>query len=191
MSKIDARGLSCPQPVILTQDAIESGEKKIRVQVDNEAAVENVSRLAEKRGYRTEVNQENNLFTIELERTGESKTQAISKSTKTVFFINSETIGQGDNQLGQILMKAFLYSLTESSDLPSAIILMNSGVKLSTVNSETIDHLNYLNEKGVEVFACGTCLDFYDLKEKVQAGKISNMYEILEIISQADRTITI
>lgn len=115
-----------------------------------------------------------------------------------MIFINSNTIGRGDDELGVALMKSFLYALTKSAvpagrqeDKPSKIIFMNGGVKLVVEGSEVVDSLKELIDSGVQMLACGTCLDFFKLKDKVAVGEVSNMYEILSSFLAADKVITI
>jgi selenium metabolism protein YedF len=123
----------------------------------------------------------------------EDKAGHAEKSTKysSVIFINSNVIGQGSDELGEALLKTFLNTLTESSDKPDKVIFMNSGVKMVTQDSPALESLKNLCEQGVEVLACGTCLDYFNLKDKVAVGRISNMYDILGSFLAADKVITI
>ena len=88
-------------------------------------------------------------------------------------------------------MKGFVDTLTVSSPYPRYIILVNSGVNLSTGNEDTIENLKKLENFGVEIVSCGTCLDFYNLKESLKVGRVSNMYDILEIMKNTDKTISL
>jgi selenium metabolism protein YedF len=193
---VDARGLSCPQPVILAKKALEEGEN-IVVIVDNKAAMENVRRLGAKLG-----------CSIEIESTGEKEfhihltrgnidpaaitNDAISCSTSSgdlVAVISSETMGRGNDELGRILMKAFIHTLVQAEELPVKILFYNTGVKLAAVDSEVVDDLKNLTDAGVEILLCGTCINFFDLSGKTGAGKITNMFEILSVMSTAGRLI--
>lgn len=185
---IDARGLSCPQPVILTKKALEGGGSVTTV-VDNTAALENVSRLAQGLGYNVEVEQQGKDYHIHIEKTGTSPDQI--EYSHGVILITSQYLGQGDDVLGRILMKSFLYTLTQMKDAVSAMIFMNSGVALTAQGSEVLDHLLELEQSGVEILSCGTCLDFYNLKNQLMVGHVSNMYSILERISAAHKVITL
>ena len=98
-------------------------------------------------------------------------------------------MGEGSEELGQILMKGFIYALTELDELPSTILLYNSGVKLSTEGSNSINDLKTLQAQGVEILSCGTCLNYYELTEELEVGEVTNMYFILEKMSQADKII--
>ncbi len=192
MKEIDAHGLACPRPVMLTQEAIADGEEEIQLKVDNQSACENVARIAEKNGYQVTVDEEEeDKFTLNLVLADKKEEASAREQVKVVYFLRSDTLGRGDDQLGQILTKAFLYTLTEKEHSPSSVVLINSGVKLACENEDAISHFKKLEEKGVEILACGTCLDYFNLKDKVKVGQVSNMYEIVETITQADMTITL
>ncbi len=193
---IDARGLACPKPVIETKKAIEIiNNGKVKVIVDNYIAKENIIKLS--RSMNLEFNilkEEDSFIEIEiikgefLENITEEKSNDIENSC---VFISSDKIGEGDIELGKILMKGFVYTLTETKPYPKYIILVNSGVNLSTGNEDTIENLKKLENFGVEIVSCGTCLDFYNLKESLKVGRVSNMYDILEIMKNTDKTISI
>ena len=193
---IDARGLACPKPVIETKKAIESiNSGKVKVIVDNYIAKENIIKLS--RSMNLEFNilkEEDSFIEIEiikgefLENIIEEKSNDIDNSC---VFISSDKIGEGDIELGKILMKGFVYTLTETKPYPRYIILVNSGVNLSTSNEDTIENLKKLENFGVEIVSCGTCLDFYNLKESLKVGRVSNMYDILEIMKNTDKTISL
>ena len=105
--------------------------------------------------------------------------------------ILSDELGRGEAELGKLLMKGFLYTLTQTQPLPEKLVLLNSAVKLSTENNETIAHLKVLENGGVQIYSCGTCLNFYDLADKLQAGIIGNMYDVVEVINQTHNKITV
>ena len=193
---IDARGLACPKPVIETKKAIESiNSGKVKVIVDNYIAKENIIKLS--RSMNLEFNilkEEDSFIEIEiikgefLENITEEKSNDIENSC---VFISSDKIGEGDIELGKILMKGFVYTLTETKPYPKYIILVNSGVNLSTGNEDTIENLKKLENFGVEIVSCGTCLDFYNLKESLKVGRVSNLYDILEIMKNTNKTISL
>jgi selenium metabolism protein YedF len=106
-----------------------------------------------------------------------------------VVYISSQFLGTGDEALGAILMRSFLKTLLDIEIKPSRLILVNSGVRLSSEGSEVLETLRTLSEKGIEILSCGTCLDFYGLKEKLKVGRISNMYDIAQSLLEADRLI--
>lgn len=108
-----------------------------------------------------------------------------------VFYITSNTIGRGDDELGEILMPAYLNALSEAENLPAVIILVNSGVKLMCEGSPVIAHLETLVGLGIDVIGCGTCLDFYRLKEKIAVGSITNAKVIMDHLTGADKVVTL
>lgn len=199
---VDARGLSCPMPVIKTKKAleeIESGE--LEVLVSDSTPRENVLKFAKSAGCVAEVvKDEADDIVIKIVK-GEGSdlekadsnllVEGCSTEYKEVIVITKDTLGEGERELGEILMKGFLFTLTESDPLPKSVILMNSGVKLSTKTKAAIENLKILEEKGVEILSCGTCLDYYNLKEDLQVGTVSNMYTIVENMKEATKVITL
>ncbi|MEO0226156.1 MAG: sulfurtransferase-like selenium metabolism protein YedF, partial [candidate division WOR-3 bacterium] len=108
---------------------------------------------------------------------------------ESVFLIASDTIGQGSDELGKILIKVFFNTLLETDPKPERLIFMNNGVKLTTEGSELLDSLNKLTKQGVELLVCGTCLDYFGLKEKVKVGRISNFFEITEVLINTEKVV--
>ncbi|HEX3011281.1 MAG TPA: sulfurtransferase-like selenium metabolism protein YedF [Syntrophomonadaceae bacterium] len=186
--KIDARGLNCPQPVILTKKAMDenTGEQIITL-VDNPAALENVCKLAKSQGYDYNVESNNGVNTIIMAKTG-CCTKPASKQN-VVILVKSNLFGSGNDELGSILMKSFMYALTELDTGLSQIIFMNEGVRLTTEGSPVLDHLQALEEQGVQILSCGTCLDFLDLKDKLEVGQVTNMYTAMETLTGADKSL--
>lgn len=107
--------------------------------------------------------------------------EAPSESTEVVL-ITSEFLGKGDDALGKILMKGFLYTLSETMPVLKAVLFLNSGVKLTTENEETVAHLVKMEQQGVQMLSCGTCLDFYHLKDRLKVGEVANMYDIVDML---------
>lgn len=105
--------------------------------------------------------------------------------------VSSNLFGSGDNGLGAVLMKSYMYSLAESKALPNNIIFLNSGVKLCCTGSGVIDSLVSMKEKGVNILSCGTCLDFYNVKEEMLVGDVGNMYSIVQLMNESGNTIKI
>jgi len=193
MSKvIDARGLNCPEPVILTKRAIEAdSQAQITTIVDNDAAMENVSKLARSQGYELTVEKLEECYQLHM-TPGQVRTDSSAPGDAvTAILIKSSLFGEGDPELGGILMKSFLFSLNELEGKVAHMIFMNSGVRLTTGESPVLEHLQALEQKGVEVLSCGTCLDFYNVKDKLMVGKVTNMYTAVEILTGADRVLTI
>ncbi|HEX3011263.1 MAG TPA: sulfurtransferase-like selenium metabolism protein YedF [Syntrophomonadaceae bacterium] len=189
---IDARGLTCPQPVILTKRAMDQGESDdLTTIVDNNAALENVSKLGKSQGYDVNVEEQDQTYYIRMNKTGCETIPQQNFGTDTAILVTSQFFGQGNDELGQVLMKSFLYSLNEMKDKIKHIIFMNSGIFLTCEGSPVLEYLQGLESDGVEVLSCGTCLDFYGMKEKLAAGKVTNMYTSMDILTTASKSITL
>ncbi len=197
---IDARGLACPKPVILTKKELEAMEEgTIATIVDSEISKDNLSKLAKSMGLEYKVEQDvDGNFEVSISKVGKGdftpkKTiKAVKKvNDRAVIVIPSDIMGGGDPELGKILMKSFIYTVSETKPYPKAMLFYNSGVKLTIKSSAVLDDLLNLEEAGVEIISCGTCLDFYDLKDKLGVGEISNMYTIYEKMNETENTITI
>ena len=198
MSKfIDAKGKACPMPVIIAKKEIDSGVKFFEIEVDNKIAVENLKRLANSQGFKTIIKEENGNFKVSFSNGCEECEEVLNKilGKKSLgnwsIFISRETIGDGSKELGKSLMKMFIYTISEGEDLPKSILFMNGGVKVPTLNEQAVEHLKTLQDKGVELLVCGACLNFYGLEEKLEVGKISNMYDITNAMKEASKVITI
>lgn len=190
MANIDARGLQCPQPVILTKKALEEIEAgEIVTIVDNLTAKENVSRLASNLSYEHGIEEKEGCYYITIKKSGTVPTSQESK--EFVIVVTSDKLGGGEEELGRLLMKTYTYTLNETKPYPKAVIFMNSGVKLVVEGAETLENIQKLQEKGIEIISCGTCLDYYKIKDKLQVGIIGNMYTIVEYMHQAAKVINI
>jgi selenium metabolism protein YedF len=196
---VDARGLACPHPVVLAKQAIETNEK-IKVIVDNETALENVTRLGTKLGCDIKAEKKkDNTYEIKLTRkekvTGKKEEFVPSCSTTPatsaplVIVISSDKMGRGSDELGYVLIRAFLHTVTEQAQKPDVMIFYNTGVKLTVHGSEVLEDLKQLESAGVQLLACGTCLNYFEIKDKLAAGTVSNMYDIVETMSSAGRLI--
>lgn len=203
--KVDAMGDQCPIPVIKTKKALKEITETtlVEVHVDNEIAVQNLSKMAKQKNleYKCEkIEEQHYIIKIKAESEGVSIQQKApaendkeicypDRKSNTVVVLSSNQMGNGSEELGQILMKGFIFALTELDELPSTVLLYNSGVKLSTEGSNSIEDLKTLQAQGVEILSCGTCLNYYNLTEKLQVGDVTNMYFILEKMAQADKII--
>ncbi len=190
MNKVlDAKGKECPMPVIMAKKEIDSGNNSFVVEVDNDIAVQNLKKLANNQGFAVSVEEENSLFKVyfskDLDKLSEvevfNETSDKLEENKTEIgnwsvFIGKEIIGAGNEELGKSLIKMYLYTISESDNLPKSILFMNDGVKVPTLNHQAAEHLRDLETKGVEILVCGACLNFYGLEEKLKVGKVSNMY---------------
>ena len=193
--EVNAVGLACPKPVINTKkelDKIDNGI--VVVTVDNDIAKQNILKLSNSLNCESKIiKEEKDLISIEIKKGEnviiEEKNQ--DKLEDKCIFISSDKIGNGNDELGSVLMKGFIYTLTESKPYPKSILLVNSGVKLSTENYDTVENLKILEEAGVEILSCGTCLDYYGLKESLKLGSVTNMYTIVDIMKNSLQTISI
>jgi len=189
MKTIDCTGKTCPLPVIETKKALEEGHMDaLAIIVDNPTSLENVMRFLQSQGFSVSVMEENEKHRIEATRCQPDE-EVIKTEKKFLVFIDGETVGRGSEELGQILMRSFLITLKELNPIPWRIIFMNSGVKLSVEGSPYLEPLNNLMTKGVEILCCGTCLDYYKLKEKLKVGRVSNMFEIASSFLEATNVI--
>ena len=211
--------------------AIQNSAITLQVQVDNEAAVENLKRMAQKNGAAVQVKADGANWTVEIvpadsvagagggtgsadaaqagqsaeEQTGQSALAQAGQSAEeqarqicampargpVVVAVGSAEMGNGDPRLGRILMKSFLYSLTQLDELPQTVLFFNGGVRMTTEGSESIEDLKALESQGVEILSCGTCLDFYGLKDKLLVGGITNMYVIAQTMAGAGNVVKI
>ena len=194
---IDAKGKACPMPVIIAKKEIDAGVKFFEIEVDNKIAVENLKKLANSQGFTTTIEENNGNFKVNFSNGCEECEEVLAKveGKKPLgnwsIFVNKEIIGTGNEELGQSLMKMFLYTISEGEDLPKSILFMNGGVKVPTLNEQAVEHLKVLQDKGVELLVCGACLNFYGLEDKLEVGKISNMYDITNAMKESLKVITI
>jgi selenium metabolism protein YedF len=194
---VDCRGLACPQPVIQTKKAMSEAEAVTTI-VDNDAAKMNVSRMASKEGYAVEVDKRDDGIYLHMSKEVAVPEEAVAPAPvtevpagPTVVLIPSDGMGRGDDELGGILIRAFLYTLNEVEPLPSTMILINTGVKLTVEGSPVLEDLQLLGQKGVSILACGTCLGHFALKESIAVGEISNMYTIAETLLRAGKVVAL
>ena len=190
MKEIDCRGMACPQPVVTTKKALESEDKEFVLIVDNPGARDNVERFAQSQGAMVGVEKKGNDFFLHIQKKDTCELAGpAQKAEKVVVYLNSNFMGVGEEALGAILMRSFLKTILDLKPIPSKLIFVNSGVRLTTEGSEVLESLKAISEKGVEILSCGTCLDFYGLKEKLKIGVISNMFDIAQSLLEADRLV--
>ena len=194
---IDARGKACPTPVIMAKKAISAGESTFTVLVDNTTAVENLKRLAENQGFDAAVTEQGGAFHLAFVRTGcAACEEAVNAPLPAsggdwAVFVGRDVIGDGDRELGTSLMRMFFYTLSQGEDKPGAVLFMNAGVRLPTLDGQVVEHLRALAAAGVEILVCGTCLNFYGLTEQLQVGAVSNMYDIVARMQKAGKVISL
>ena len=192
MKEINAIGLACPAPVLMAKKAADEGTAEFAVVVDDSSSAENIVRFAKSAGYSAEITRAGADFRVILSSAGGAaegiacETAAVKTGAGKVLFISTDKVGRGDDPLGEILMKSLLNALAEKDEPPEKIVLMNAGVKLACEGADTAQALNALSGRGVEVLACGTCLKHFGLTEQLRAGRVSNAYEILEVLLAGD-----
>jgi len=192
METLDCRGQQCPQPVVQTRRfMLDNPAEGFRVQVDDAASRDNLSRLAENQGYTTKVTEAGDEFLIELipDKQQASLQEGEPATGPTIILCGSDQMGCGDVKLGQILMKNFIFTLLEGQKLPDKMLFVNTGVKLTVGGSDVLEPLEQLIEQGVDVASCGLCLEYFDLKEALAVGRISNMLETVDSLGTAARII--
>ena len=203
MIQVNAIGDTCPIPVVKTKQAIQAlgGAGVVQTLVDNEIAVQNLTKMAQQKGYgvtaqkleewkfQVTMTVGENAANLQAEEETLCQPRPASGAEKTVVVIAAATMGAGDDALGKTLMKGFLYALGQQDRLPETILLYNGGAALACEGSVSLEDLQSMEARGVEILTCGTCLNFYGLTEKLKVGGITNMYTIVEKMTHADRTI--
>ncbi len=192
-TEVDARGLPCPQPVIKTKKALESIPSGIVIiKVDNIVARDNVLKYAKSMAFEASVEQNEHDYSISIIKADPMSTEEVYFDTHDmVVFIDSPFLGSGSDELGALLMKNFLFALSETSPLPQKIILMNGGVHLAAEGSECLPYLCKMADSGVSIESCGICLEYYHLKDKLAIGTITNMYSVVESLCAAKKILKI
>ena len=198
MITVNAMGDNCPIPVIKTKKAMEAltGPETIEVLVDNEIAVQNVTKMAQGAGGQVaseKVNDAEFKVTIQMEgavkEASEEAVCAPDARSNTVVVVSSDRMGIGNDELGNVLIKGFLFAVTQLDTLPKTMLFYNGGATLTTEGSESLEDLKSLEAQGVEILTCGTCLDYYGLKDKLAVGSVTNMYSIVETMAKAGKII--
>lgn len=196
-TKIDATGKQCPIPVVMATKELNAATEAgtLEVQVDNEVAVQNLLRLAAGRGLQAVSEKlEEKLFKVVITVDGKAPVEAEDekeavccpdKRSGAIAVISSDRMGSGNDELGKVLIKGFIYALTQLETLPRTVIFYNGGASIPVEGSASLEDLKNLEAQGVEILTCGTCLDYYNLKEKLAVGSVTNMYAIVETMSKA------
>lgn len=197
MITVNAIGDACPVPVVKTRKAMETikGAEVVETLVDNEIAVENLKKMAGQMGYQVKDQKlEEGKYSVQIMVTEAEKTENIqadicdcrsTAASDKVVVIRSNVMGEGDPELGKVLIKGFIYALSQQEELPKTILFYNGGAYLTCEGSASLDDLKELEHRGVKILTCGTCLNFYGLSEKLKVGEVTNMYEIAATMSKA------
>ena len=202
MNRVDTRGTLCPAPLIMTKRAIKSSSvgDEVEVLVDNDIAVQNLLRYLKELQIETVLAQKGGVTSIcfvigdttklSAQETPHEMFCAVpSKVGHYAVVLKSSAMGDGDRELGEMLMRSCLSSLIDLDSLPSTIILYNSGVKLAIRGTDAALTLQKLENEGIEILICGACVDFYELKDRIEVGVISNMYKINSVISNVSHVV--
>jgi len=197
---LDCKGLACPQPVMRTRELLESqAPDQVEVLVDNQAASQNVSRFLESQGYEAAVSRQGEDWLVRGRRDPGKTAQdpppdvftCAPEDARALVFIRADTLGRGDDELGAGLMKSFLATLGEMGPALWRLVFVNAGVKLCCAGSESLEALGALQEAGVSILVCGTCLNHYGLLEAKQMGETTNMLDIVTSLQVAGKVITV
>lgn len=202
--RIDARGIGCPKPVLMAEEALSKIQEGIvEILVDNEASVSNLTRFANKNAFYTENIKEDNFWRVKIakgypceikaEKPAEVKPepQTTSPQQSTYFLIvATDTMGKEEG-LGKILMKAFFETMKVTRELPHTIFFLNAGVKLTTINEEFVPIIKDIETMGVEIFSCGTCLKHYNLESELKVGFRGTTNHIIEGLKDSKKSVWI
>lgn len=192
MIQVNAVGDACPIPVVKTLQALKTlaGPGTVETLVDNRIAVENLTRLAQSKGCTIETEQlAENRFRVTITAQAGAQlpdtadgicTVPSERPENTVVVISADHIGQGDDTLGRVLLKGFLFALTQQEKLPRTVLFYNGGAFVTCDGSASLEDLHKLEALGVEILTCGTCLNHYGIADKLRVGQVTNMYVIAE-----------
>ena len=199
MLNVDARGDACPLPVVKAKRAIAelNGAGEVEVLVDNEIAVQNLTKMAQQKGYtysaeKLAEREYRVLFTVgEPAPETSAAPEACTPDARTDAMATtaSDKMGEGAEELGKTLLKAFVFSLTQQEKLPKTMLFYNGGAALTCEGSPMLEDLRALEAEGVEILTCGTCLNFYGLTERLAVGGVTNMYVIAEKLLHAGNVV--
>jgi selenium metabolism protein YedF len=200
MKTIDVRDLACPGPVLTLRDLLDAGEREIAVHVADELSRSNVSRFAASRGAIVEVaDGGDGSYVVRVTagmdapgaRPGEEALldcdlpETAAVRGPQVVQVTACTMGSGDDDLGALLLRSFLKTQSQLDRKPDAIIFYNDGVKLCCEGSLLLDDLRALESAGIEIIACGTCLNFFELADQLRIGRVTDMLEIASRLADA------
>lgn len=201
MIKVNALGDACPIPVVKTKNALRElgGSGVVEVSVDNEIAVQNLNKMAKQKNYEFSYEKKSDteyIVTIGINSDSKTDTNTVSKTSgtqkdetslkETVVVIDSDKMGDGDEEFSKTLLKGFIYALSSQDIPPAKIIFYNTGVRMTTEGSESIEDLKVLANAGAKIYSCGACLNNYGLSEKLLIGEVTNMYDIAGYLLNAD-----
>ena len=193
MVTVNAMGDNCPIPVIKTKKAMQAltGPETIEVLVDNEIAVQNVTKLAKEQGGEVsseKLGEKEYKVTIKMQGVPAVDAEVVctpDQKGDLIVVVSSDRMGTGNDELGKVLIKGFIYAVTQLDTLPKKMLFYNGGAKLTCDGSESLEDLKELKSRGVKILTCGTCLNYYELSDKLAVGEVTNMYDIAEKMAGA------
>jgi len=201
MKTVDARGELCPKPLIMAKNALGEIEKNdsLKILIDNEMSMKNVRRYLEDNGMSVDIRQSGKVYEFLVNKTGEiTDTPAedycrvdtdLPVTGNYVIAIQKDKMGAGSDELGDILMKAFINTLPEADKQPGKLVFVNSGITFALKDSPVLKTLKRMEQDGVGIYVCGTCLDYFNKKDELGVGVVSNMYEIVEALTSAAKVV--
>lgn len=189
---LDVRGLPCPKPVLEVKKAIESsGKNEFEVITNSMESKENILRFLTSQNINVLVTNQAGDYVLSFRVEGPANLKEVDEasyvcnvSERKGMIISKIKLGDGDDTLGKILIRSFIQTLMDVEPLPSKIFFVNSGIFLTLEDSPVLEELKKITEKGVKIYSCGTCLDFYKVKDKLAVGEVGNMFLLLEILSK-------
>ena len=188
--RIDAGGKQCPIPVIMAKKQLEAGEQDVEIVVDGPTQVGNLERLGDALGRKATSEPFGDKFLVKFANGETIKGAQVAEADTYAVFFNTNAIGTNESELGGNLAKMAIFTLSESERVPSYVLFMNEGVKLPAGDEpQIVENLNTLIEKGTQVLVCGTCLNFYGIKDDLKVGTVSNMYDILGAMQEVSKVI--
>ena len=188
--RIDAGGKQCPIPVIMAKKELEAGEQDVEIIVDGPTQVGNLERLGDALGRKATSEPFGDKFLVKFANGETVKGASVAEADTYAVFFNTNALGTNNSELGGNLAKMAIFTLSESERVPSYVLFMNEGVKLPAGDEpQIIENLNTLIEKGTQVLVCGTCLNFYGIKDDLKVGTVSNMYDILGAMQEVSKVI--
>ena len=190
---LDVRGIPCPKPIVMSLNELKNlnpGDV-LEVLTDSEETVGNLLRMAMGKNCKAVVTEQDGCKVVSITK-GEDDSPAdpeiscsvVSNNSGAVVAVGTNKMGEGDEKLGKILIKSYIYSLTQLEKMPKTVIFFNSGAYLTCEGSESLEDIKTLSDNGVDIYTCGTCLDFYGIKDKLRVGAVTNMYEIARLMSE-------
>ncbi len=184
--------MACPLPVVTVKRALEEADgEPIQVLLDDGPPRENVYRFVANRGYSITEQSEADCYLLHIDgiKRDVIPVAKVAGAGQTVVLITSDRLGDGPDELGRLLMKNFIITLLDLDDVPGRILFLNSGIMLTTSGSEVVEALVKLGNMGTEILSCGVCLDYFNRREKLEAGLVTNMFTIIESMQQAGKVI--